>query len=89
MPLESIGSPLLWTGFIVFIVAMLALDLGVLHRSAHKVEFRLSPNSRPLYVTLAAQALGLVLLGVLVFAPSKRDEPTAVDSGKPAAGKAK
>ena len=56
---------------------------------AHKVEFRLSPNSRPLYVTLAAQALGLVLLGVLVFAPSKRDEPTAVDSGKPAAGKAK
>ena len=40
MPIESIGSPLLWTAFIVFILAMLALDLGVFHRGAHRVGFR-------------------------------------------------
>jgi tellurite resistance protein TerC len=34
---ETIGSPMLWIGFTTFIVAMLALDLGVLHRDAHEV----------------------------------------------------
>jgi hypothetical protein len=34
---ETIGSPMLWAGFTAFIVAMLALDLGVLHRDAHEV----------------------------------------------------
>jgi tellurite resistance protein TerC len=38
--IESIGSPLLWVGFTVFIVAMLVLDLGVFHRKAHVVGFR-------------------------------------------------
>ena len=55
----------------------------------HKIEFRLSPNSRPLYVTLSAQALGLVLLGVLVFAPSKREDESPAGSGKQAPGKTK
>lgn len=32
MLLESIGTPLLWVGFSVFIIAMLVLDLGILHR---------------------------------------------------------
>lgn len=31
---------LIWTGFTVFIVVLLALDLGVLHRHAHKVTMR-------------------------------------------------
>jgi TerC family integral membrane protein len=35
--IESIGTPALWTGFIVFVLAMLALDLGVIHRRAHAV----------------------------------------------------
>lgn len=35
--MESIGSPWLWAGFIAFVLAMLALDLGVFHRQAHKV----------------------------------------------------
>ncbi|HJW34510.1 MAG TPA: TerC family protein [Holophagaceae bacterium] len=35
--MESIGSPWMWAGFIGFVLAMLALDLGVFHRQAHKV----------------------------------------------------
>ena len=35
--MESIGSPWMWIGFIAFVLAMLALDLGVFHRQAHKV----------------------------------------------------
>ncbi len=34
---ESIGSPALWGGFILFVFGMLALDLGVFHRKAHEV----------------------------------------------------
>jgi tellurite resistance protein TerC len=36
----SIGTPALWTGFTVFVLAMLALDLGVFHRKAHAVRMR-------------------------------------------------
>jgi tellurite resistance protein TerC len=36
----SIGTPALWIGFTVFILAMLALDLGVFHRKAHTVRIR-------------------------------------------------
>ena len=37
---ESIGSPTLLIGFVVFILAMLGLDLGVFHRKQHTVKFR-------------------------------------------------
>jgi len=37
---ESVGSPALIIGFLVFIIAMLTLDLGVFHRKHHKVSFR-------------------------------------------------
>jgi len=37
---ESVGSPLLWGSFTAFILAMLALDLGVFHRKAHEVRFK-------------------------------------------------
>ncbi|TAL16564.1 TerC family protein [bacterium] len=33
----SVGTPALWAGFIVFVIAMLALDLGVFHKKAHEV----------------------------------------------------
>jgi len=36
----SVGSPALWLGFVVFVIAMLAIDLGVFHRKAHVVSFR-------------------------------------------------
>ena len=38
--MESIGSPWMWAGFIGFVLAMLALDLGVFHRQAHKVSVK-------------------------------------------------
>ncbi|MCK6536852.1 MAG: TerC family protein [Polyangiaceae bacterium] len=37
---ESIGSPLMWAGFVVFVLLMLALDLGVFHRRPHEVSMR-------------------------------------------------
>ncbi|HEY3225934.1 MAG TPA: TerC family protein [Planctomycetota bacterium] len=37
---KSSGSPLLWGGFAVFVVTVLALDLGVFHRKAHEVRPR-------------------------------------------------
>ena len=40
MSLESIGTPVLWIGFTLFVLAMLALDLGVFHRRAHEVRIR-------------------------------------------------
>ena len=40
MLLESVGTPALWAGFTLFILLMLALDLGVFHRKAHVVGFR-------------------------------------------------
>lgn len=40
MDIQSIGSPALWAGFILFVLAMLALDLGVFHRKAHVVRFK-------------------------------------------------
>ena len=63
MPLESVGSPLLWTGFIVFILAMLALDLGVFHRRAHEVRFKEAAGWTLVWVALAvAFNLGVYLV---------------------------
>jgi tellurite resistance protein TerC len=38
--MHNVGSVGLWAGFLVFVLAMLALDLGVFHRKAHVVRFR-------------------------------------------------
>jgi tellurite resistance protein TerC len=40
VPLETVGTPLLWAGFIVFVLAMLVVDLGVFHRHAHIVSVK-------------------------------------------------
>ena len=34
------GTPYLWVGFNLFVLLAIALDLGVFHRKAHKVEVR-------------------------------------------------
>ena len=36
----SIGTPTLWIGFTVFVLAMMALDLGVFHRKEHVISAR-------------------------------------------------
>ena len=35
---QTVGTPVLWIGFTVFVLAMLALDLGVFNRKAHVVK---------------------------------------------------
>ncbi len=40
MDLITIGTPLLWFGFLAFVLAMLVLDLGVFQRRPHAVEWR-------------------------------------------------
>lgn len=49
-----IEHPLIWIGFSLFILAMLALDLGVFHRKAHTVGFREALTWTAVWVTLAA-----------------------------------
>ena len=38
--IETIGTPLQWGVFIALVLAMLVLDLGVVHRKEHRVELR-------------------------------------------------
>jgi tellurite resistance protein TerC len=65
---ESIGSPALWVGFTAFVLAMLALDLGVFHRKAHEVRVR-----EALIWTAAWVSLSLVFnLGVYFWFGSER-----------------
>ena len=37
---ESIGTPWLWIGFVAFVLATLALDLGVIHKKDHEVSVK-------------------------------------------------
>jgi tellurite resistance protein TerC len=53
MPLETVGTPALWAGFIAFVIAMLALDLGVFHRQAHVVRFKEALAWSVVWVALA------------------------------------
>lgn len=52
-PAPSIGSPLLVGGFLVFVLAMLALDLGVFHRKAHAVSLKEAAIWSVVWVALA------------------------------------
>jgi len=54
VPFETIGSPLLWAGFIAFVLAMLAIDLGVFHRKAHEVSLKEAGIWSAVWVALAA-----------------------------------
>lgn len=40
LEIESIGTPFLWIGFTLFVLVILAFDLGVFHRRAHEVSVR-------------------------------------------------
>ena len=47
------GTPLLWVGFISFVLLALALDLGVFHRKAHKVGIREAAVFSAVWVALS------------------------------------
>jgi tellurite resistance protein TerC len=51
--METIGTLWLWGGFTSFVLAMLALDLGVFHRKAHEVRFREALAWSAVWVALA------------------------------------
>ena len=53
MDMPSVGTPLLYAGFTLFVLAMLALDLGVFHRRAHEVRFREALAWSVVWVSLA------------------------------------
>jgi tellurite resistance protein TerC len=47
------GTPWMWGGFIAFVCAMLALDLGLFHRKSHAVGFREALGWSAVWVALA------------------------------------
>ncbi len=54
MPVESIGTPVMWAGFLALVVAILALDLGVFHRRAHEVSTKEAAAWTAVWIGLAA-----------------------------------
>ena len=57
---HTIGSPLMWGGFIVFVLAMLSLDLGVFHRRPHQVSMKEAAIWSGVWVALAAVFNGVI-----------------------------
>jgi tellurite resistance protein TerC len=56
-------SPLLWIGFNLFILGLLALDLGVFHRKSHEVSIKEATAWSLVWITLALLFnLGIYLL---------------------------
>ena len=49
----SVGTPLLWIGFTVFVLVALVLDLGLFHRHAHKVSIREAMGWSVVWIGLA------------------------------------
>ncbi len=58
---HSVGSPLLWGSFLAGVCVLLALDLGVFHRSAHRVTVREAAIWSVVWVTLSLTFNGFVL----------------------------
>ncbi len=67
----SIGNPWLWGGFVVFVLCMLALDLGVFHRRAHEVRPREALTWSAVWVVLALAFGGTVWAA---FGPTRAEE---------------
>jgi tellurite resistance protein TerC len=59
--LESVGTPALWTGFTLFVLALLALDLGVFHRRAHEIRAKEALIWSGVWIGLALLFNALVL----------------------------
>ncbi|HEY3353072.1 MAG TPA: TerC/Alx family metal homeostasis membrane protein, partial [Polyangia bacterium] len=53
MPFHTVGSPVMWAGFIGFVLVMLVLDLGVFHRQAHRVSLREAAIWTGVWIALA------------------------------------
>ena len=51
--MESVGTPVLWGLFTLFVAALLALDLGVFHRRAHVIQPREALGWSAFWIALA------------------------------------
>lgn len=60
MPIESVGTPAMWAGFLGLVLALLALDLGVFHRSAHAVGIKEAAIWSVVWVGVSLAFNGLV-----------------------------
>jgi len=61
---RSIGTPLLWGGFLAFVAFMLLLDLGVFHKQAHAIRIREAVAWTIVWICLALIFnLGIWILG--------------------------
>ncbi len=58
--MSTLGNPVHWASFVVFVLAMLALDLGVFHKKAHEVSLKEAGIWSSVWVALA----GLFGLGL-------------------------
>ena len=50
---ESIDCPVLWLGFVAFVLAMLAVDLGLFHRKSHEVSVKEAAIWSGVWIALA------------------------------------
>jgi tellurite resistance protein TerC len=57
---DSVGSPALWAGFLLFVALMLAVDLGLFHRTAHEVSLKEAGIWSAVWVGLSLLFAGLV-----------------------------
>jgi tellurite resistance protein TerC len=60
MHLVTVGSPLLWIGFVAMVVVLLVVDLGLFHRKAHVVAPREALCWTAVWITLAFAFNGFV-----------------------------
>lgn len=51
--MRTIGTPFLWVGFTLFVLSLLALDLGVFHRRAHALRIREALGWTAAWIALA------------------------------------
>jgi tellurite resistance protein TerC len=58
---QSVGTPVLWIGFTIFVFVMLVLDLGVFHRKAHVIHVREALGWTAAWISLA------LIFNVLVY----------------------
>jgi tellurite resistance protein TerC len=60
-PVETVGTPALWAGFVAFVLLLLALDLGVFHRRSHAVTLKEAGAWSVVWVGLALGFNALVV----------------------------
>jgi tellurite resistance protein TerC len=74
MTFETVGTPALWAGFLAFVLAMLAIDLGAFHRKAHEVTVKEAAAWSAVWVALALAFNAAIFIW---FGPQRALEFTA------------